>query len=107
MNQEGMEVVSFREMRKGQSLQGFFSVALPSGLRLIDLAYHQRKDGARWISMPAKSYEKADGVTSWVPMVDFSGKAARERFTTQALQALDNYLNSRKPSVNEDEESSF
>ena len=80
---------------------------MPSGLRLIDLAYHQRKDGARWVGMPAKSFQKTDGATSWVPMVDFSGKTARERFVAQALHALDNYLNNRKPSVNEDEESSF
>jgi hypothetical protein len=92
MKQEEMEIVSWREMKKGETLQGFFSVALPSGLLLIDLTYHKRKDGARWVGMPAKSFQKTDGAASWVPMVDFTGKVARERFTKQALQALDNYL---------------
>jgi hypothetical protein len=106
MKQEEMEIVSWREKKKGESLQGFFSVALPSGLRLIDMTYHKRKDGARWVGMPAKSYQKDDGSTSWVPLVEFTGKAAKERFSKQALQALDNYFAQQpamtKPTANEE-----
>jgi hypothetical protein len=91
MNKE-MEIVSWREMKKGESLQGFFSLALPSGLRLIDLTYHKRKDGARWVGMPARAYQKSAGSTSWVAMIDFADNDARTRFTKQALQALDTYL---------------
>jgi hypothetical protein len=107
MNQE-VKIVSWREVKKGESLQGSFSIALPSGLRIIDLTYHKRKDGARWVGMPARSYEKADGSTSWIPMVEFTGRAARERFSKQTLQALDNYLAQQQPAKpTANEESSF
>ena len=100
-----MEIVSWREMKKGGTLRGSFSVALPSGLRLIDLTYHKRKDGARWVGMPAKSFQKNDGSTDGVPMVGCAGKAEKERFTRQVLQALENYLAQpavTKPTVNEE-----
>ena len=86
-----MKIISWRELRKGASLQGFFTLTLPSGLRIIDVAYHRRED-ARWIGMPARSFQKADGSTSWVPMVEFTEKAVRDRFTGLALAALDAYF---------------
>jgi len=87
-----MTVVSWRELRKGESLMGFFSLALPSGLKLIDLAYHQRSNGSRWISMPAKSFSKADGGTAWIHMADFVDRPARDRFNDAAIKALDAFF---------------
>jgi hypothetical protein len=81
-----------REWRPYQknTLVGFLSLELPSGLVLHGCTLHQ-KNGSRWIGMPAKSFEK-DGATTWAPLVEFASKEARERFQTAALEALDGYL---------------
>jgi hypothetical protein len=87
-----MRVSDWRPMRKGVSLQGFFTATLPSGMTLHDLTYHRREDGARWIGMPARSYVAADGDTRWQRLVDFIDKSTFSRFQKQALAALDRLL---------------
>jgi hypothetical protein len=86
------EVVEYRALAKGESLQGFLSLRLPSGMVIRDLSYHERSDGARWISMPARRYKKADGTAAYTPIIDFASKEARNRFQELARAALDSYL---------------
>ena len=95
-SKNGIRVAGWRPLRKGQSLQGFFAVELPSGLNILDCTYHQRDDGRRWVGMPAKSFKKDDGSLGWVQMIDFVDKRTRNRFTDQALVALDEYLKENK-----------
>lgn len=95
----GITVVEWRPCQKGDSLQGFLTLQLPSGLTLHDCTYHQRPDGARWLGLPARQYTKQDGTTAWVRLVDFADKAAHARFQDLALSAVDRYF-SEHPAQN-------
>jgi hypothetical protein len=69
------------------TLQGFFSVMLPSGLIIRDLTLHIKGD-SRWVGMPAKTYKK-DGVESWVPVIEFVDRQTANDFRDAVLEALD------------------
>ena len=88
----GIAVTEWRPLRKGDSLQGFLTLVLPSGMVLHDCTYHERSDGARWIGLPARQYEKDDGSKSWVRLIDFRDRPIRDRFQRDALAALDEYF---------------
>ena len=90
--QTDIVVIEWKAMKKGDSLQGFITLTLPSGMVLHECTLHERPNGARWIGMPARSYTAKDGSTSWVRVVDFSTKDAYERFQRQALAAVDDFF---------------
>ena len=70
------------------SLKGFFSLSLPSGLVLHNLMLHER-DGARWVSFPAKEYLDPNGEKHCARFVDFIDRETANRFRDAALAALD------------------
>lgn len=85
----GIKIVKFRKFEKN-TLRDFADIELSSvGSSLHDCCLH-RKNANRWISLPAKPFEK-DGETSWIQVITFS-KKANESFQRQALAALDAYL---------------
>jgi len=69
------------------TLRGFFTVETPSGLVIHGMTLHV-KAGARWVSMPAREYAKADGTKSWSPVLEFANRAAADRFRDECLAAL-------------------
>jgi DNA-binding cell septation regulator SpoVG len=69
------------------TLLGFCSLTLPSGLVLHDCTIHT-KNGIRWVSLPARRYEK-DGKVSYSPLIDFTTSRSRQRFQALALDAVD------------------
>jgi hypothetical protein len=81
------------------TLQGFFCLLLPSGLKLNDLALHER-DGERWVSLPSKPQIDAEGRVRtdlvgkrlYVPSVEIPSSEVRSKFREQALAALDRLL---------------
>jgi hypothetical protein len=81
-----------RPLRKGESLQGFLTLRLPSGLTLHDCTLHERANGARWIGLPARSYTQRDGTPAWARLVDFASKVAQARFQRLAKDAVDKYF---------------
>ena len=83
-------VTEYRAFVKN-TLQAFVTIELPSGLVISGITYHQQNQ-SRWVSMPAQKYEKSDGSTGWMPVLDFSNKEAREHFQRSALDAIDSYL---------------
>jgi hypothetical protein len=76
------------------TLRGFLSLELPSGMIVQDCALHTKGD-SRWIGLPARPYEK-DGEKSWSPIIEFTSKATRDRFQEQALAAVDKHLGGRQ-----------
>jgi DNA-binding cell septation regulator SpoVG len=72
------------------TLVGFASIELPSGLVIHGICLHQKGD-SRWVSMPARQYEKGSEKT-WAPLVEFTTKDAREKFQRCVLEAIDIYL---------------
>jgi DNA-binding cell septation regulator SpoVG len=85
----GFAVRQFRPFEKN-TLLGFLELELPSGLIIHDITLHEKGD-SRWVSMPAKQYEK-NGEKTWIPLVEFTSKETRERFQAAALAALDEYM---------------
>ena len=73
------------------TLRGFLTTELPSGLVLHGFTLHQKGE-SRWLGMPSKEVSMGDGTKSWVPQVEFSGKEAREKLQTAALAAVDAHL---------------
>src|SRR5262245_59728722 len=70
------------------TLRGFCSITMPSGMVLHNCSLHE-KEGSRWLGLPAQKFTKDDGSTSYKPMVEFTTKLARDRFNTEALRAID------------------
>jgi hypothetical protein len=87
--QREMSVSEWKAFEKN-TLKGFLSLVLPSGLILRGCSYHQKSD-ARWIGLPAREYIK-DGAKTWAPIVEFTDAEARQRFQRAALQAVDRHL---------------
>jgi hypothetical protein len=73
------------------TLKGFFTASLPSGLVFHDLMLHER-NGARWIAFPAREWKDAEGNRQFARFVEFSSRKAGERFRDQVLAALDKHL---------------
>jgi hypothetical protein len=73
------------------TLLGFLPLTLPSRLLLHNCSLHQ-ENGARWIGLPSRQYTKGDGSTSFMPLIDFTTKEARQRFQTAALEAVDRHM---------------
>jgi DNA-binding cell septation regulator SpoVG len=73
------------------SLRGFFSLTLPSGLIIHNCAVHQ-KGTARWVSLPARQLRKEDGSIAYSPVIDFAGTDERRRFQAVATKAVGLYL---------------
>jgi hypothetical protein len=73
------------------TLRGFVTIELPSGLVIKECSLHER-DGRRWVGLPGKPYTAKDGQTSYVNIIDFGTKQARTQFQELALKAIDELL---------------
>jgi hypothetical protein len=73
------------------SLRGFFTATLPSGMVLHDVMLHER-DGARWIAFPAREWKDAEGNRQFARFIEFSSRTVANRFRDAVLDALDRHL---------------
>jgi hypothetical protein len=89
----GFVVREFRSWPRN-TLVGFLVIETSSGLIIRDVTLHE-KNGSRWVSMPAKQYEK-DGTKSWIPYIEFATKESQEKFQACALAAIDAYMEGNK-----------
>ena len=71
------------------SLRGFFTATLPSGLVLHSLMLHER-NGHRWISFPAREWLQ-QGEKQFSRYVEFVDRATADRFRDSVLAALDKH----------------
>ena len=77
------------------TLRGFARVALPSGMLIADVAVHVSNDQA-WASAPSKPMldqegvvmRNPDGKTRYSPIVSFSSKEHRNRFSAAVVAAM-------------------
>jgi hypothetical protein len=88
-------IVSDWTSRQAGTLRGFFSASLPSCLVFHEMTLHTR-DGAWWIGFPAKPLlqdgaalrDENGKIRYSPPLISFTNRQARERFTEQVLAAL-------------------
>jgi hypothetical protein len=71
------------------TLQGFISVELASGLVLHSLMLHE-KNGSRWIGFPAREWVH-EGIKQYARFIEFRDRAAADWFRDEVLAALDDY----------------
>lgn len=74
------------------TLRGFCTITLPSGLVIKDCSYHRYEDGRRWVSMPGKPYTGKNGAVTYTNILDFTSKEAKAKFQQMALEAVDGLL---------------
>ncbi len=78
-----MKITNFRRVAKN-TLRAIFDLHLPSGLIIRGAMLHENS-GRRWIGLPARPYEGADGAQCWAAFIDFTDRDVRNRFMTAAL----------------------
>ena len=93
----------FRVVEKN-TLRGFFTLALPSGLVVHDCSVHE-KGGKRWVSLPARPQldggqvrkDAATGKVLYAPVLEFTAREKREAFQRAALAAVDELIGKGAP----------
>jgi DNA-binding cell septation regulator SpoVG len=92
-----IECINWRPFGKN-TLRGFATLQLASGLIIVDCTLHQ-KDNSRWVSMPGKPWTDPQGQTKYAQIVDFIDREPRERFSKAAVEAIDHFVakQSEKP----------
>ncbi len=90
-----MRVLDYKQINKG-ALLGSMSMLFEEwgGLIIRDITLFQ-KDGKRWLSFPARAYEK-DGKTEYFQYVRFEDKTKHEQWQQKALKALEEFANEPK-----------
>ena len=73
------------------TLRGFLSVKLPSGITIHNITVHEKGE-ARWIGLPARSYQTDSGETAWSPIIEIADRSTANRFRDEVLDAFDRYL---------------
>ena len=78
-------------MIEKNTLRGFFSLQLPSGLGIKECCLHQKESG-RWVSLPSRPWQKSDGSTGYTTIIDFKDSQTKTRFLAAAREAVDRLL---------------
>jgi hypothetical protein len=89
-----MKILDWRPMR-WNSLPGFVKIEMPSGLVIADVTVLGGERGA-WASPPSKPMLGRDGIAlkdqngkiKYCPIIEFTSKEVRDRFSTGVIQAL-------------------
>jgi hypothetical protein len=76
------------------TLRGFFSVELPSGLVIHKCTLHV-KANSRWIGFPAERYKKSDGEVGYAILLEFRSRDIADRFRDVILAAFDAQVGTR------------
>jgi DNA-binding cell septation regulator SpoVG len=97
-----METTSFiasnwKPFQKG-AMRGSFSVRLPSGLIIRDIALFE-KGASRWIAMPRQRFTNKEGQESFAPIIEFRDSKTADAFRHQAVEALDALLSRQNVSA--------
>jgi DNA-binding cell septation regulator SpoVG len=82
-----VEIFNFRALVRN-SLRGFFSVRLPSGMIIHDFSFFE-KEGKRWIAPPSRAYQGKEGRTVYTPIVEFVNRQVSDQFREYVLAAID------------------
>jgi hypothetical protein len=73
------------------TLRGFFSATLPSGMVLHNLVLHQKGE-SRWIGLPARGWTNEKGEKQYAQLIEFVDRPTEHRFRDAVLAALDCHL---------------
>jgi hypothetical protein len=85
------------------TLRGFFTATLPSGLIIHGLSLHEKGE-MRWVGMPAREWVDNSGEKQFAKIIEFRDRATADRFRDEVLEALDCYLEEREEDAAFEEE---
>jgi hypothetical protein len=92
-----MKLVKYKAVPRG-SLLGFADLELKSGLILKECSFHE-SNGKRWCSPPAKPILDPqrnpvikDGKAQYAPVIEFTDKDIRRRWSDQAVAVIEESL---------------
>lgn len=92
----GITLVEWKLLARN-TLRGFATVALPSGLTIRDVAVHT-SNGKSWASLPSKPILGFDGVAQrdqntgkirYTPLLEWPDRATSDRFSTAVIDAVE------------------
>lgn len=86
-----IEIIQYKPINKG-SLQGTFSICVEKWGNLVirDMGYF-KKENNRWITFPAKMWEK-DGEKKYMVYLNFKETNTMKNFQEKVLQQLDLFI---------------
>ena len=73
------------------TLRGFLSVNLPSGMVIHNVTVHEKGE-ARWVGLPAREWTNDQGVKQYSNLIEFRDRATANKFRDAVLAALDRHL---------------
>lgn len=95
---EGIVCTRFRAINKG-ALVGFCDIEIKAwNLAIFDCKYF-KTNKAEWIGAPSSAFTTRDGKTQYKNLVEFTDKAASERFQLAALAAVRSFRSAEKVSA--------
>jgi hypothetical protein len=84
-------VISGWKPHSKNTLAGFFTATLASGLVLHDLMLHEKGE-SRWIAFPAREWTNEQGVKQYARFIEFRDRVTADKFRDAVLAALDRHL---------------
>jgi DNA-binding cell septation regulator SpoVG len=85
-----IQVTGWKPLVKN-TLRGFLSVNLPSGMVIHNVTVHEKGEG-RWVGMPSREWVNQDGAKQYSPLIEFVDRRTANKFRDLVLDALDGYL---------------
>jgi hypothetical protein len=84
-----VEIGQYKEVNKGTSLKGFFSLVIyPQAQKILDCRYFENGD-QRWFAFPQKEVKYSDGrKTEYIPLISYGDKGYLEQLKKAVLEAL-------------------
>ena len=73
------------------TLRGFFTAILPSGIVIHNLTVHEKGE-ARWIGLPSREWTNDQGEKQYAKLIEFADRRTADKFRDQVLEALERTL---------------
>ena len=92
----GITLVEWKLLARN-TLRGFATVTLPSGLTIRDVSVHA-SNGKHWASLPSKPIIGTDGVAKrdettgkirYTPLLEWPDRATADRFSAAVIDAIE------------------
>jgi hypothetical protein len=77
--------------RTKNTLRGFCTLELPSGMVIHDVMLHEKGD-SRWIQFPAREYTDSEGEKQFARFIEFTNRAIANRFRDLVIASLDRHF---------------
>jgi hypothetical protein len=83
--------VSNARQYKKNTLIGYFTLQMPSGLRIRDMMLHE-SHGKRWVHFSSKEWVNPDGSKGYSPILEFASREVSDRFQAIVLPIAERAL---------------